>query len=409
VKHLDKSVDDAKLKEMFSVFGPVTSAVIMRDENEESKGFGFINFEQNESAVKAIEEMNEKELDGKQLYVGRAQKKSERDHELKEMFLKIQKERQSKYQGVNLYIKNLDEAIDDEKLRQEFSPIGTITSAKVMTDDKGVSKGFGFVCFSTPEEATKAVTEMNGKLVGNKPIYVALAQRKDQRKQQLEALQVHRQGPVRMPAPGMAMYAPAPMFYPPGVYPARHQMMPPARGRFPGQPRGYPIPPGAYNNNNTVQGGQMQPVQGGGFRGRRGGRGGFSRGGARGGPQGNVVANGVNGNPNAIQQGLQYQYNPNVRNQQMAMPQPMLAQEPTSLTPEERKNMIGETIYPLIEAHLKTVNKEDQTGKITGMLLESLDQTELMQVMESQEELAKRVTEALDVLSAHAASLTTAQ
>jgi polyadenylate-binding protein len=56
-----------------------------------------------------------------------------------------------------------------------------------MRDSKGASKGFGFVCFSNPEEATKAVTEMNGKIVGSKPLFVALAQRKDQRRAQLES------------------------------------------------------------------------------------------------------------------------------------------------------------------------------------------------------------------------------
>jgi len=40
-------------------------------------------------------------------------------------------ERMNKYQGVNLYIKNLDDTIDDERLRKEFSKFGTITSAKV--------------------------------------------------------------------------------------------------------------------------------------------------------------------------------------------------------------------------------------------------------------------------------------
>jgi polyadenylate-binding protein len=40
-------------------------------------------------------------------------------------------ERMNKYQGVNLYIKNLDDTIDDEQLRKEFSKFGTITHARV--------------------------------------------------------------------------------------------------------------------------------------------------------------------------------------------------------------------------------------------------------------------------------------
>ena len=91
-------------------------------------------------------------------------------------------------QGVNLYIKNLEDDLDDEQLRKEFSKFGNITSAKVMTDETGRSKGFGFVCFSTPEAATKAVNEMNGRIIVTKRLYVALAQRKEERIAHLAAL-----------------------------------------------------------------------------------------------------------------------------------------------------------------------------------------------------------------------------
>ena len=81
--------------------------------------------------LQAVEELNNKEADGRELYVGRAQKKAERLAELKDKFERMKMERINRYQGVNLYVKNLDENIDDEKLRKEFSQFGTITSAKV--------------------------------------------------------------------------------------------------------------------------------------------------------------------------------------------------------------------------------------------------------------------------------------
>ena len=86
----------------------------------------------------------------------------------------MRQERIAKYQGMNLYIKNLVDDVDDEQLRAEFAPHGTITSAKVMKDPTGKSKGFGFVCYSSPEEATRAVTEMNGRMLLGKPMCARL-------------------------------------------------------------------------------------------------------------------------------------------------------------------------------------------------------------------------------------------
>ena len=96
-----------------------------------NKGFGFVSFEDSESAEKAVDDLNGTEMNGKTLFVGRAQKKAERQQELKKKFEQLKLERLNRYQGVNLYVKNLDDSIDDERLRKEFTPYGTITSARV--------------------------------------------------------------------------------------------------------------------------------------------------------------------------------------------------------------------------------------------------------------------------------------
>ena len=187
VKNFGEEVDtDDKLSDMFKKYGNIVSAKVMVDDNSgKGRGFGFVSFESPDDAEKACDDLNGKDLNGKILFVGRAQKKAERQAELKRKFEQMKMDRLNRYQGVNLYVKNLDDTIDDERLRKEFTPFGTISSAKVMSDSSGRSKGFGFVCFSTPEEATKAVTEMNNRIVGTKPLYVALAQRKDERKMHL--------------------------------------------------------------------------------------------------------------------------------------------------------------------------------------------------------------------------------
>uniref|UniRef100_A0AAR2LYB8 Polyadenylate-binding protein n=1 Tax=Pygocentrus nattereri TaxID=42514 RepID=A0AAR2LYB8_PYGNA len=353
IKNFGEDMDDEKLKEVFSKYGNAMSIRVMTDDTGKSRGFGFVSFERHEDAQKAVDEMNGKELNGKLIYVGRAQKKVERQIELKRKFEQMKQDRMTRYQGVNLYVKNLDDGIDDERLRKEFSPFGTITSAKVMMDG-GRSKGFGFVCFSSPEEATKAVTEMNGRIVATKPLYVALAQRKEERQAHLTNQYMQRMASVRaVPNPVLNPYQAAP---PSGYFMAA---IPQAQNRAAYYP--------------TSQLAQLRPSPR------------WTTQGVR--PQSKISS----------RHGWLYSGPVSPPAVHVQGQEPLTASMLAAAPPQEQKQMLGERLFPLIQNMHPTL-----AGKITGMLLE-IDNSELLHMLESPESLRSKVDEAVAVLQAHQA------
>jgi RNA recognition motif-containing protein len=77
VGNLPYKVNDSELLDMFSEFGEVLSANVITDRmSGRSKGFGFVEFEDDAAADKAIEEMNGKEVEGRALTVNEARPKT---------------------------------------------------------------------------------------------------------------------------------------------------------------------------------------------------------------------------------------------------------------------------------------------------------------------------------------------
>ncbi len=283
----------------------------------------------------------------------------------------------------------MDDAIDEEKLREEFAVFGTITSCKIMADEKtGASKGFGFVCFSNADEATKAVTEMNGRILNQKPLYVALAQRKDARRSQLSAqIQQRNFRMQQQMMPGVPSgYPGQPMFYAPppqqrGFYPGQPPMMRPA---FPGQPgqmgpprpfqssQGFaPLPPGirparpAGNGPRPQSAGRGQPMP--------------------------MMQPGVMP-PNVGRGRANFKYAQNVRNAPEPQGPVLDASTLAALAPDAQKRLLGETLYPRVQGLAGPV-----AGKVTGMLLE-MDNSELLHLLEDEEAFRGKVNEAIETL-----------
>ncbi|MFV0600547.1 MAG: RNA recognition motif domain-containing protein [Brachymonas sp.] len=75
-----------------------------------------------------------------------------------------------------LYVGNLSYSMRDNDLELEFSPYGSVQSAKVIMDrDTNRSKGFGFVEMSSAAEAEAAIAALNGKNIGGRDMTVNIA------------------------------------------------------------------------------------------------------------------------------------------------------------------------------------------------------------------------------------------
>jgi len=84
--------------------------------------------------------------------------------------------------STKLYVGGLPYSVTEQQLSELFAQQGTVSSAKVITDKfTGQSRGFGFVEMSTPDEAKKAISALNGTKMDGRPLTVNEAKPQEKR------------------------------------------------------------------------------------------------------------------------------------------------------------------------------------------------------------------------------------
>jgi polyadenylate-binding protein len=414
VKNFPVEWDEAQLKEEFGKFGTVASLIVMTD--DKGRKAGFINYESNEMAKEAIAQMHEKDLrtdeqkkeaEGKEpetgadghpdhlVYAAKAQSKAERAREYRQKF--ASEGGKGGAQGVNLFVKNLDDASTDDSLKELFEPFGTITSAVATKDDKGNCKGFGFVCYATPDEATKAVTEMHLKVVKGKPLYVGLAEKREARQERLR--QRYTAGPKGgkggfKGGKGGGKFGGGPQMGGSKGMDMQGMGMPQQMGGPGGMPGMMPQMKGMPNMMMGQMGKGMPQMGGKGMMPgmmMAGGKPGMP--GMPGMPMGMMGPMGPMMRPQ-MPMGQPGQMRPPAQQQPMPGPNaPLTAASLAAAPPGVQKQMLGEKVFPLISKY-----QPELAGKITGMMLE-MDNSELLILLESEQAMKNKVDEAMRVLS----------
>lgn len=349
VKNLDPSVTEEALKEVFSPFGKITSVKVRELEVKTDVGFAYVAYADHDSAVKAVEALNNQETkiakEGMKLDVGRFRSREERQRD-RDRSRRERSAQNSKYP--NLYVKGFDDSVTSDRLRALFERYGETVSAKVMTDPSGVSRCFGFVSMKDQSAASNAIQELNGSsFLSPRPLFVTYAVRKDARRQNLE--ERNRQSRSRpqpmagmppmgfmapnmfgMNVPFMNNRIPAMMPFT-GVNPMRHMPGPNPMNQMRARPMAMPAPKAP-----------MPPMM-----------------------------------------------------QQPAIPPQSLNAILASAPADQHRNILGERLYNYIVRGNPSV-----APKITGMLLE-MDNSEIVNMLENPIILDAKIAEAKEVLQQH--------
>ncbi|CAG8542743.1 1762_t:CDS:2 [Gigaspora rosea] len=172
VKHLPPNTSNIVIFDLFRPFGPLF-CIRLQYQDHKFKGCALVQFFRQDDANKALSTM------GQQFSPPGGNYSSQQSPASPGPEGPI-------VDPCNLFIKNLDANISSSDLFNHFRRFGRIISARVMRDQEtNNSKGFGFVSYTSAEEADRAKSSMHGKTLGTKQIVVRLHEPKKLREAKL--------------------------------------------------------------------------------------------------------------------------------------------------------------------------------------------------------------------------------
>ena len=171
VTNFPPAADEDFIRGLFEKFGQIVDIRFPSLQHNTHRRFCYVEFERNDQAKAAANELDSHQLDdGLKLVVkvsdpGQRQSRSGAMEERREV-----------------YIRNIDWSSSDEDLKQLFSQYGTVESARIIRQVDGQSKGFGYVVFSSPDEAEAALA-MNAQKFKSRELHVEISSKASNKRQ----------------------------------------------------------------------------------------------------------------------------------------------------------------------------------------------------------------------------------
>tara|TARA_B100000575_G_scaffold30735_1_gene20678 strand:+ start:121 stop:1110 length:990 start_codon:yes stop_codon:yes gene_type:complete len=160
---LSRDADEDKIREMFNNHGKITDFALMRDDDGNLRGFGFVTYEKKEMADKAAEALNGQKINGRRIGVRDADAPRE------------QKPRREKPDGDRLYVGNLPFKASEKDLQDHFAAHCESVHVQWATDKSGRKKAFAFVTIKPKGSGQEVAKKLNGSELMGRSIRVDMA------------------------------------------------------------------------------------------------------------------------------------------------------------------------------------------------------------------------------------------
>ena len=155
--NLEWTVNEQDLESHMSKIGPIIFSKIIREQSGYSRGWGIVEYETKHNAEKAVDELNDTLLKGRNL--------------LCKIDTKYEKNTKTYNDEISLYVGNLPWEVTWGDLKNYFKKY-KVTYSTIMRDKNGKSRGYGIVKFNTEEHAELAIKEMDNSFINGRQIIV---------------------------------------------------------------------------------------------------------------------------------------------------------------------------------------------------------------------------------------------
>jgi RNA recognition motif-containing protein len=179
IANLAYDLDEDAIRQALSSAGPIKEIRIVKHEwSGKSKGFGYVDFGTSEAYRQALK-LDHTLVNGRPMYVSVYDPKKSASNDLTKKFKYATSLEQNK-----LFLSNLPFSLTKEQLEKLFLENGfQVKDVRLVTQKSGKPKGLAYAEFNDQQEAAKAVLKLNGTLIDEHTIEVAISnppQRKEQ-------------------------------------------------------------------------------------------------------------------------------------------------------------------------------------------------------------------------------------